>query len=235
MLDEILLWDLTDSPYCRKARICLAWKGVPYRRVTLTLGGRSALRRLSPLGRVPVLVHGTEVVADSTAIARHVERHWPEPALVPDDPAARAYCALVEDWADEALGTVVGAFLALDPANRHAAVQTTASELTGGRFEGLIGSVVARRMRRRYRALGFAPSSLGHFEDRMRADLATLAALLAGRSYLIGRAPTLADVAVFVQLARVVPLAQTRLLDEVPAVRDWMARVEALPAVIAAA
>lgn len=234
MLDEILLWDLTDSPYCRKARICLAWKGVPYRRVTLTLGGRSALRRLNPLGRVPVLVHGTEVVTDSTAIARHVERHWPDPPLLPDDPAARAYGALVEDWADEALGTVVGAFLALDPANR-GAILSTAGELTGGRLEGPVAAVMARRMRRRYRAQGYTPSSLGHFEDRLRADLATLAALLAGRPHLIGRAPTLADVAVFVQLARVVALAQTRLLDEVPVVRDWMARLDALPAVIAAA
>ncbi|TMA65642.1 MAG: hypothetical protein E6J69_12490, partial [Deltaproteobacteria bacterium] len=38
MRDEHLLYDLSDSPFCMKARICLHLKGVPYRTVTVTVG-----------------------------------------------------------------------------------------------------------------------------------------------------------------------------------------------------
>ena len=54
---ETLLHDLTDSPSCTKARICLTLKGVSFRRLTLTLHGLRRLRLLNPLGRVPVLEH----------------------------------------------------------------------------------------------------------------------------------------------------------------------------------
>src|SRR6185503_8362019 len=103
MLDEIRLYDLTDSPFCLKARICLQLKGVSYRRVTLTVGRIRELRRLNPLGKVPVLVEHGEVIADSSRIARHLEAHHPAPALVPVAAEARAYAQLLEEWADEAL------------------------------------------------------------------------------------------------------------------------------------
>ncbi|HYV57149.1 MAG TPA: glutathione S-transferase N-terminal domain-containing protein, partial [Candidatus Nitrosopolaris sp.] len=73
MLDELLLYDASDSPFCLKARICLQLKGVPFRRVPVTLGRLRELRRLNPLGQAPVLVQGSEVVADSSRIARHLE------------------------------------------------------------------------------------------------------------------------------------------------------------------
>src|SRR5689334_8153295 len=97
--DEVLLYDLDDSPFCLKARICLQLKGVPFRRVTVTIGRRRELQRLNPLGKVPVLVAGADVVADSSRIARYLEARHPEPALVPAPPEARAYAALLEEWA----------------------------------------------------------------------------------------------------------------------------------------
>src|SRR5690349_16689580 len=108
MADEALLYDVSDSPFCIKARICLQLKGVPYRRVTVTAARRGELRGLNPLGQVPVLVDGDAIVPDSTAIARHLETKHPQPALLPADAASRAYCALVEDWADESLYWVIG-------------------------------------------------------------------------------------------------------------------------------
>ena len=43
-LAEILLYDVNDSPFCLKARICLNVKGVPFRRVALTVGRLRELR-----------------------------------------------------------------------------------------------------------------------------------------------------------------------------------------------
>lgn len=231
MPDETLLYDLTDSPFCAKVRICLQLKGIPYRRVTLTLGRLRELRRLNPLGKVPVLVQGGRVVADSSAIVRHLETLRPDPPLCPPDPAARAYCDLIEDWADESLYHVVGAFKWLNPANRAAALRNTMQELGGGPLAPLVGRAVALRITRRYRLQGYGPASLGHFEERMRECLAVLAGLLGERALLLGRSITTADVAVFAQLAWLRGYAEARLLDEVPAVSEWLARLDAVPAV----
>jgi glutathione S-transferase len=231
MRDEILLYDVADSPFCLKARICLQLKGIAYRRVALTVGRLRELRRLNPLGKVPVLVADGQVVADSSAIARHLEAACPEPALLPADAAARAYCSLVEDWADESLYHVVGAFKWLDPANRATALARTGREVGGGPLAPLVARLAARRIAGRYRAWRYTAAALPHFEERMRESLGWLATLVAGRDFLLGRTLTLADVAVYAQLAWMRTYAEARLLDDVPAVTAWLARLDAIPAV----
>jgi glutathione S-transferase len=234
MADETLLYDLTDSPFCTKARICLQLKNVPFRRVTLTLGRMRELRGLSTLGKVPVLVQDGKVIADSTAIVRHLDALQPDPPLRPTDPAARAYCDLVEDWADESLYHVVGAFKWLNPANRTAAIHNTMTEVGGGPLAPVLGRLLAMRIARRYRAQGYGPESLALFEERMRDALVTIEQLLGDRALLLGRTITAADVAVFVQLAWMRNYDEARLLDDVPNVQRWLARLDDVPAIASA-
>lgn len=234
MRDEALLYDLSDSPFCLKARMCLQLKGVPFRRVTLTIGRLRELRRLNPLGKVPVLVEGTEVVPDSSAIARHLEARYPEPSLLPEEPAARAYCALVEEWADEVLYFLVGAFKWLNPENRAAAVANTVHEMAPGWLRPALGPVVTYSIRRRYRAWGYPPASLPQLEVRLRDNLSVLATLLADRPFLLGRRATLADLATFAQLSWMRRYVEARLLDDTPTVVRWLDRLCEEPAVAAA-
>ncbi|MCW5892901.1 MAG: glutathione S-transferase family protein [bacterium] len=235
MPDEALLWDLTDSPYCAKARMCLQLKGVPFRRMTLTLRGLRTLRGLNPAAKVPVLVHGTQTVADSTAIAHYLETLVPEPALRLHDPAARAYGDLLEDWADESLGFVVGGLKWLNPENRERAIARTMSELAPGPLQGVMGRLVASRIARRYHGQGFrGADGVTSLQDRLRAGLASLDGLLEGRAFLVGRAPTLADVAVFAQVSWLRNYAEARLLGDAPAVQRWCERLDGVPAIAAA-
>ena len=231
MRDELLLYDLTDSPFCAKVRICLQVKGLAYRRITLTVGRLRELREANPLRKVPVLIDRGRTIVDSTAIARYLEAEHPEPPLLPSDPAARAYASLLEDWADESLYFVVGAFKWLNPKNRSTAIERTVSELGGGLLRPLVARVVARRIALSYRAWGYGSGSLGHFEERMRESLAWLAELVVGRTFLLGRSLTIADVAVYAQLAWMRQYAETRLLAEQPAVCEWLARLDEIPAV----
>ena len=53
--------------------------------------------------QVPVLVDGDVVLADSSAIARHLEQREPSPALIPGDVREAAQVQLIEDWADTTL------------------------------------------------------------------------------------------------------------------------------------
>ena len=230
MRDEPLLYDLSDSPFCAKARMCLHVKGVPYRRVTVTASRLPELRQLNPLGKVPVLIDRGRPIADSTAIARHLEAEHPDPPLLPSDPAARAYASLIEDWADEALYPAIGAFKWLDPANRTAAIERTVSELGGGVLRPLVARAAVRRITRRYAAWGYGPGSVAHFEERVREALEWIAELVGGRTFLLGRTLTIADVAVYAQLAWMRAYAQGRLIAEQSAVAEWMERLDAIPA-----
>ena len=230
-MPEALLYDLSDSPFCAKARMCLQLKEVAFRRVTLTVGRRRELRRLSPLGKVPVLVLGSDIIADSSAIARHLEVRYPEPSLIPADPAARAYCYLLEEWADEALYFLVGAFKWLNPENRAAAVANTVTEIAGGWPRALVSPFVVHSIRRRYAAWGYTAAALDQLTERMRDNLAVLTRLLGDRPYLLGRTLTLGDLAAFAQVAWMRRYAEARLLEPVPAVVRWLDRIAALPAV----
>jgi glutathione S-transferase len=231
---EALLWDLTDSPFCAKVRMCLHLKGIAYRRVTLTVGRLLALRRLNPRGQVPVLQHAGRTIPDSTAIVRYLEDEVGGPPLLPPDAAARAYCDLVEDWADEALSPLVGACKWRNPANRATALARTVPEIAGGWPHWIVGPAVVLRNAVRHRGAGLTRATLAVVAARLQDGLATWAALLADREFLLGRTPTLADVAVFAQLACLRGYAEGALVDEQPAVARWAERMLALPAVAAA-
>ena len=136
------LHQFRHSAFCEKARLVLAAKGLEYSVVEVVPGvGQLELYRLSGQRQVPVLVDGPEVIADSTAIALHLEARHPQPALLPVDPAARAQVRLLEDWADTTLAA--GARLALVQAAAADAVLRTAllPEATPDGLRSLVGAL----------------------------------------------------------------------------------------------
>lgn len=98
------------SLFTAKVRVALDEKGLAYERVEV---GWSRERRylphhpdvvaLNPKCEVPVLVDGDLVVYDSTLILEYLDDRYPEPALRPAAPAARARCRQFEAAADEIL------------------------------------------------------------------------------------------------------------------------------------
>jgi glutathione S-transferase len=84
-------YDADRCPYCARVRIALAEKGVEYETVTIDLQDRPEwIYEKNPLGKVPVLEEDTFVLPESDVINEYLEDRYPEPALLPADPAARA-------------------------------------------------------------------------------------------------------------------------------------------------
>lgn len=194
------LYQFRHSAFCEKVRLLLAAKGLDYSVVEVAPGlGQLELFRLSGQRQVPVLLDGSEVIADSTAIALHLERRHPLPALLPADPALRARVLLLEDWADTALAA--GCRLALlqaaagDPVLRTAllpeATPAPLRQLVGGLPVGLLGGVGE--------ALGGVLSA--DAGQQLQANLEQLLTLVASQPYLVGDQLTLADLAVAAQLS----------------------------------
>jgi glutathione S-transferase len=107
----ITLYDAARCPFCARVRIVLAEKGIPYEPVEIDLSNRPAwLYEKNPAGKVPVLEEDTLVLPESAVIMEYLEERYPEPALLPRDPAQRALERLRIDRFDDDLGDDYYAF-----------------------------------------------------------------------------------------------------------------------------
>ena len=95
----LTLYDAARCPYAARVRIVLGEKGIPYEPVEIELADRPAwLYAKNPSGRVPVLEEeGGLVLPESRVIMEYLEERFPEPALMPADPAERALVRLAID------------------------------------------------------------------------------------------------------------------------------------------
>lgn len=101
----VTLFDAPRCPYCARVRIALAEKGVVWETVEVDLDDRPDwIWEKNPLGRVPVLEEGAWVLPESVVILEYLEERYPEPALLPADPAERALVRLRVARFDNALG-----------------------------------------------------------------------------------------------------------------------------------
>ncbi len=77
-----------------RVRIALHWKGLPFESdfVHLRRGEQRRAERLAlnPQGLVPTLEDGDLVVSQSFAILEYLEEQYPDPPLLPKEPAGRA-------------------------------------------------------------------------------------------------------------------------------------------------
>ena len=101
----LTLYDAPRCPYCARARIVLAEKQVAYEAIEIDLSDRPGwLYEKNPSGKVPVLEEDGWVLPESAVIAEYLNERYPEPALLPADPAERAIARLLifrfDDFSD---------------------------------------------------------------------------------------------------------------------------------------
>lgn len=184
----ITLYNAARCPYAARARIVLAEKGIEFEAVEIDLSDRPVwLYEKNPAGRVPVIEEDGWVLAESAVIMEFLEERYPEPPLLPPDPADRAAVRLLvfrdHDFTDPYYAFRRGEDGALED------------------FE----------------------AALGRFD-----------ALLAERPYLGGMEYGLADIAFVPWLLRARDMLGVEL-DGLPALADWLARLEERPAIAAEA
>jgi glutathione S-transferase len=96
------------SPYARKALIALDAKGIDYEIDPIVpFYGTDEFTRVSPLRRIPVLIHGDLVLNDSTVICEYLDEMYPDPPLMPRGAADRARARWMEEFADSWLGDLI--------------------------------------------------------------------------------------------------------------------------------
>jgi glutathione S-transferase len=90
IMTDLTLVSYDLCPYVQRAAITLAEKGVGFCRVDVDLSDKPDwFRAISPLGKVPLLRVGEEVLFESAAIVEYIEETTPN-HLHPRDPLQRA-------------------------------------------------------------------------------------------------------------------------------------------------
>ncbi len=98
----ITLYDAARCPYCARVRIVLVEKRVEVDVVEIDLAHRPGwLYEKNPSGKVPVLEEDGRPLPESAVIMEFLEERYPEPPLLPPDPADRAFARLQVFLADE--------------------------------------------------------------------------------------------------------------------------------------
>jgi glutathione S-transferase len=199
------LYQFELSHYCEKIRFVLDYKGLEYRKIEVTPGlGQLDLFKLSGQRQVPVLKDGNEVIADSTAIAEYLDAKYPvgnasqsgNRPLYPTDAQQRAYCLILEEWADESIGlnarkAMLGAF-SQNPDFRTAALPAS----TPAFLRTIVESVPKEALDVLGFGAGLGADATKSARKAMAQNLEALCLLLRDRPYLVADHPTVADFAV---------------------------------------
>ena len=97
----IKLYDSAFSPFARKARMALEYKGLNYEAVDgLLKSNHAALKAVNGRIEVPALVDDGIVVVNSADIVAYLDYRYPAKCVYPDDPAARVHARAWERVAD---------------------------------------------------------------------------------------------------------------------------------------
>ncbi|UJA21015.1 glutathione S-transferase family protein [Thermoleophilia bacterium SCSIO 60948] len=203
------------APYstnCERISLAMGLKSVvPDEEVVISYDDRSAVEEASGQGLVPVLVEDGIAVADSQRILRHLDDVAPEPGLYPASDVLAARVRVFSEWFD--------AVWKVEP-------NLLEAELAGAADEGrdpdpvlvaTLGTTIQERLAIFESLLEDGPYLIG--EDLTAADLIAFPFL----KYAFGRDPEDPDL-----FHRVIDEHQ-QLGDSHPRLREWIARIDALP------
>lgn len=202
--------DRRFSPYCWRSRLALAHKEQAVRGIPWRFGEKDKIAP-SGQGRVPVLIDNGRWVADSWAIANHLEDSYPDRRSLFGGASGRALSRFYNNWTDTVLQPSLMRFVLLD-IWRHVGekekdyFRRSREERFGTTLEAFVAD-------RDQRLEGF------------RQSLVPLRLTLQAQPYLGGEAPLYADYIVFgaFQLARVI--SDYKLLAADDPVAVWRQRM----------
>ncbi|MDE0192212.1 MAG: glutathione S-transferase family protein [Gammaproteobacteria bacterium] len=197
----ITLYQFSTSPFAEKVRRALNYKGISFdiHEVARARVAERHYERVSPTGKFPTIEDGDTIVWDSTDILYHLERAHGGPPLVPSSARDAALAHAIEEWADESLYFYEMTMRLTWEHNLDAALDEFARTLPGvpkPRLKSLI--VEAATGLTEAQGVGRKPRDqvvrdvVRHFE--------ALDGLLDGRTWLVGDALSIADLAVIAQV-----------------------------------
>lgn len=232
MVAPYRLYGAELSPYSIKVRQVLAYKSIPHEWIQRTAARQAEFARYARLPLVPVLVGSDDFAQqDSTPIVETLERRYPEPSIVPDDPALAFLSALLEDYADEWVNKAMFHYRwTYDADQESAARRIVAMMLEGSDTERApVEASIRERMTGRLHHVGSSAATLPVIEGSFARLLDLLESHLSDRPYLFGARPALADFGLGAQLGQLLsdPTPGALMRARAPRTVRWVERLNA--------
>ncbi|VAW04477.1 D-3-phosphoglycerate dehydrogenase [hydrothermal vent metagenome] len=190
------------SPFCMKAEILLKMSGQDYESTIIADPGKA------PKGKLPYIVDGSDTVADTALIRRHLEQKYGcdfDPGLsVADKAVSHALARMTEErfywtmvysrWIDETNWPVINKFWfgAMPPVIRN-----------------LIPIIARRQVKANLKAHGIGRHDVQDIYGFGADDLAALSAYLNDKQFMFGDIPTSLDATAY-------PMIANALVEELP-------------------
>jgi glutathione S-transferase len=228
----LALYHFDRSTAAQKVRIALAEKKLPWESRYVDPGLQKREQhdpeylKLNPRGLVPTLVHDGRVVRESQVILEYLEDVFPDLPLRPADPYERARMRLWTKLIDEGLHVD----------------SRTLGQCVAMRF--VIQEVDAETVRKHYAAMpdevrrdndlinnekGLDSPLLPGAVRRFKRTFYDIDHALAESPWLAGHMFSLADISHVVYVSRMRSFQLAGLLEELPRLQEWQARIEARP------
>jgi len=107
-MSNIQLYFAKGSTFSQRTRVVLLEKGIDFTATEVDLQNKPDwFTQISRYGKVPAIKHGDIELFESSIINEYLEEVFPEPALLPSDPGAKAIARI---WIDYANTRLVPAF-----------------------------------------------------------------------------------------------------------------------------
>jgi glutathione S-transferase len=111
-MSDIELFSMPMCPFAHRVRLVLAEKAIAYCLTEVDLSNKpQAFLKVSPYGKVPALRHGKTHICESAIINEYLDEAFPDPPLLPREPAARAQARFWIDFANSRLFAVTASLL----------------------------------------------------------------------------------------------------------------------------
>lgn len=202
--------DRRFSPFCWRARMALAHKGLEVETVPWRFTEKDRLPRPNAR-RVPVIVDRGQVVHDSSAIAEYLEKRYPDRPSLFGPETGRALTRFVQNWTETVLQPGLIGFVVLDihrhigPADQ-AYFRKSREERFGKKLEEVVEDRDARL-------------------PAFRESLTPLRRTVERQDFLAGAAPAYADYIVFGAFQWARAISDYNLLAADDPIAAWRARM----------
>ena len=189
------------SPYVRKVRVALAYKGIEYSNTQQSpFNAPEEFVAKSPLSKIPCWEEGELILPDSSVILSYLEYRYPDPPLLPAAASPRARALWLEEYADTKVGeTVAGVFF------QRVIMPTAFKQETD---EQLVGHLLDSAL----------PKVFDYLTD-----------CLGDEEFMVGGEFSLADIAITSAFVNFALAGETVDTDQWPELASYIQRVHALP------
>jgi glutathione S-transferase len=202
--------DRRFSPFCWRARMALAHKGLEVETVAWRFTEKDKLPQPND-GRVPVIRDGDKVVHDSSAIAEYLDERYADRPSLFGDAAGRGLTKFVQNWTETVLQTGLARLVVLDIWRHIGPVdQAYFRQSREARLGTTLEEVVQDRETR-------LPA--------FRASLDPLRRTVERQNFVAGDAPAYADYIVFGAFQWARSISDFELLAADDPVRAWRSRM----------